>query len=184
MINLDIVIFYFFNNFVGVSNFLDSIFVFVAGSFSYVIIGSLCLIFLFFLDNKPGVFKIARYTWYKIIVISLSGVIAYVIAFIIKTITHVPRPFLALLDVNTLLVHGGYDSFPSGHASVFMALGIATYLLHKKLGFVYIIIALLVGISRIFVGVHFPIDVVVGFILGFMVAFSVVKLSAMYVKKQ
>ncbi len=57
-------------------------------------------------------------------------------------------------------------SFPSGHTQA--AFGVATYesLLYPALAPILLLAALLVGVSRIYLGVHFPLDVLVGGLLG------------------
>jgi undecaprenyl-diphosphatase len=64
-------------------------------------------------------------------------------------------------------------SFPSGHATFFMALGFGIFFSHKKAGYVFIFFALLIGIARIIAGVHFPVDILSGFILGAIIAYLV-----------
>lgn len=88
----------------------------------------------------------------------------------IKHIMRRPRP-----DVLRLVSESGY-SFPSGHSMVSMALyGIIIYLIYKKVNNKYLkclfisllsLLILLIGLSRIYVGVHYASDVLAGFILG------------------
>jgi undecaprenyl-diphosphatase len=62
-------------------------------------------------------------------------------------------------------------SFPSGHAQA--AFGTATYvsLVYPRLAVPAAVVAVLIGVSRIYLGVHFPIDVLAGALLG--IGFSV-----------
>jgi len=100
---------------------------------------------------------------------------AWVIAHIIKDLVLRLRPFEQLDSMNTLIVHGGLDSFPSGHSTFFVALATAMYFRHRSVGMFFGIGALLIGISRIVVGVHFPVDILFGFILGIGIALGVEK---------
>ena len=75
-------------------------------------------------------------------------------------------------NIVPLFSESGY-AFPSGHATFFMALAFALFFNHKKAGYVFILFALLIGIARIIAGVHFPVDILGGFILGFFIAFFV-----------
>jgi undecaprenyl-diphosphatase len=60
------------------------------------------------------------------------------------------------------------QSFPSGHTLLaFIVLG-ALWHLDRRLGFVWLPCAILVGLSRVYLGVHFPSDVLAGAILGFV----------------
>ena len=85
----------------------------------------------------------------------------------IKDFFKIPRPFeyndmLRRID---LTMSPGY-SFPSAHAqlSSSIAAGITRY--YRKPGIICCILALLIGLSRIYLGVHTPVDVFVGFLLG------------------
>ncbi|MFH8490892.1 phosphatase PAP2 family protein [Streptomyces longisporoflavus] len=70
-----------------------------------------------------------------------------------------------------LLVHGKTDfSFVSDHATLAMALGVGLFVANRKFGLVGIALALLEGFCRVFMGVHYPTDVVGGFALGTAVA--------------
>ena len=103
------------------------------------------------------------------IFVGTSGVLASIMIMSLKYIYQRPRPSI------THLVHAGGYSFPSGHSlGTFMILGaiVLTQRLVKKAAktAVYGITGLLiflVGLSRIYVGVHYPTDVLAGFTLAF-----------------
>ncbi|MFK0200652.1 phosphatase PAP2 family protein [Streptomyces lavendulae] len=59
----------------------------------------------------------------------------------------------------------GY-SFVSGHATLMMALGVGVFLANRRLGLVGIGLALAEGLCRVYLGVHYPTDVIGGFALG------------------
>jgi membrane-associated phospholipid phosphatase len=94
------------------------------------------------------------------------GGFAWVIASIVKVSTRVPRPFEAIPSFDPLFRYGSLDSFPSGHATFFGALAVYTFLLHPRAGAWFLFGAFLIGISRMLAGVHYPVDIVVGFIIG------------------
>ncbi len=102
----------------------------------------------------------------------LSGVAAYILAYVVKFILHTPRPFDALSDVHALIAESGY-AFPSGHATFFMALAATIVFAHKRAGYIFMLFALVIGIARIMAGVHFPIDILGGFVLGAIVSYAV-----------
>ena len=110
--------------------------------------------------------------WIEIVLVFFSGIVAWFLAYILKNVFMTSRPFLALPDVTPLWVESGF-AFPSGHATFFMALGFAIYLTHKKIGYIFISFAILIGLARIIAGVHFPVDILGGFILGIIVAYLV-----------
>jgi undecaprenyl-diphosphatase len=134
---------------------LICIFIYIFGGSFGRKVAVLCLIALFLTD---------------IIVISLKYLVAE------------PRPFLTLPNVNLLLTVNG-NSFPSGHtASSFTAATIIGLKYHLKskgwncwLIYPLIAFAILVGFSRIYIGVHYPYDVIFGAIIGTICAIIVFK---------
>ena len=85
---------------------------------------------------------------------------------VIKEYFQRPRPVFSELDViERVSRHSGY-SFTSNHASNTWALATFITLYYRSLGWVLIPIALLMAFSRIYVGVHYPSDVVVGALWG------------------
>lgn len=89
---------------------------------------------------------------------------------LIKGVIGFPRPFIALREVVTpLFVHGGMDSFPSGHATFFGALTLSSFLVDKKMGYWVLLASILIGIARVISGVHYPIDILSGYLIGLLV---------------
>ena len=103
--------------------------------------------------------------------IALIGVLAMGLADLVvgqffKDIWYKPRPYLALPDVHQLGPDRVSSTFPSGHAANSFAgafvLGKAKFVLgkaNKKFSLVLIILAVLIAISRIYLGMHYPSDV-------------------------
>lgn len=81
-----------------------------------------------------------------------------------------PRPFelgLGLLH----LPHAGSPSFPSSHATAYAALAFSFLLVSShRVGGILLVLAALVGLARVVVGVHYPLDVSVGVVLGGLAA--------------
>jgi len=61
-------------------------------------------------------------------------------------------------------------SFPSKHASFVFALAAASFFIGRRFGLWMLLLALLTGVSRVYVGVHYPGDILGGFILGSLVS--------------
>ena len=108
------------------------------------------------------------------IIISVS--ISWLVTYLLKIGTALPRPFLRFPEeVSELFIYGGTESFPSGHATLFMALGVMMALYHKHFGYVFIIFAILISLARVVSGIHFPIDILVGWLIGGFISYYIYK---------
>lgn len=108
---------------------------------------------------------------------ALSVAIAIVICETISLWYFHPRPFAALPDVLQLVRHEPNASFPSTHATA-LAAGAGPFVWSRaRLGVLLLAGTLLVGFSRVFVGIHYPVDVLVGFALGFGVSYLLGRVS-------
>lgn len=86
--------------------------------------------------------------------------LALVVGQLITTAWPHPRPFMIGLG-HTFLAHKPEASFPSDHATVFFNLGMGMLFGGlRKLGAGLLLAGVLVGWSRVFLGVHFPLDIV------------------------
>lgn len=89
------------------------------------------------------------------------------------------RPCVALHDVRLLVGLGPSYSLPSNHASNSFAVAISLLLLGRNAaGILSLVIAAVVGISRVYVGVHYPFDVAAGALLGGVAALLSIRLYA------
>ncbi|MBD8008226.1 MULTISPECIES: phosphatase PAP2 family protein [Acinetobacter] len=88
---------------------------------------------------------------------------------VLSTVLNTPRPFV--MDVGrTLLEHAPTGSFPSNHMSIFSGIAFAYYFSPQRdLGRILIWTAWLVAWSRVYVGVHFPIDMLGAFLMAITV---------------
>lgn len=86
-----------------------------------------------------------------------------------------PRPFMIGLG-HTFLAHKQEASFPSDHAIVFFTLGLGFLLTSlRKLGSLILLLGVVVGWSRIYLGVHFPFDIAGAFLVAVPSTWLVVK---------
>ena len=103
---------------------------------------------------------------------------------IIKNIVARPRPYRMMEELMILIPEPGEYSFPSGHTSSSFAAGVVLYLmLPKKYGIPAMVLAFLIGISRLYVGVHYPTDVLGGMVMGTLLAVATVKITGVIEKK-
>ncbi len=92
---------------------------------------------------------------------------------ILKNLIARPRPCATYPELVELVKIPHSYSFPSGHTVSAMAVAFTILTQHKKLGIVAFVMALLMGLSRLYVGVHFPTDVYGGIIVGALIALIV-----------
>lgn len=105
----------------------------------------------------------------------LAVAVAWGIAQVIKAVFPTVRPFeLNGLTPLTLLPSSD-GAFPSGHSAAAFALATTIWLHDKKIGWVFVIAALVVGVARVLGHVHYPIDILGGAVLGAVVAFLIEK---------
>jgi len=85
---------------------------------------------------------------------------------------YTPRPFV--MEVGTTLIqHKPTGSFPSNHMTIFSSIAFAYYFsAQREIGKLLLLISWLVAWSRVYVGVHFPIDMFGAFFLALFVNIS------------
>ena len=86
------------------------------------------------------------------------------------------RPYEVFDGVQRLIGKQHDASFPSGHSASSFAAAMCIYLNGpKKYGIPALLLALLIALSRLYVGVHYPGDVIAGAIIGSLMAWLVYK---------
>ncbi|MFJ2400478.1 phosphatase PAP2 family protein [Streptomyces xanthochromogenes] len=105
----------------------------------------------------------------------IAVVLAYVVNDAVKSVFTEPRPCRAL--PHDFLIEkcppvNDY-AFPSNHTTVAAAAAVALFLVDRRLGAIAALAALLMGASRVYVGAHYPHDVLVALVAGGVVAFVV-----------
>lgn len=107
---------------------------------------------------------------------SLTFVFAEIFGKIAGKIHSNHQPFAELSHVNQLIEKAVDNSFPSDHTILFFSFCMTFWLFKGAKGAIWILIALLVGISRIWVGVHYPADILVGAMISIVTAFMVFRI--------
>lgn len=81
-------------------------------------------------------------------------------------LAHEPRPYTVFPRALVLVAHSQDYSFPSDHAVMAGAVAAGVLLTHRRLGPAAAVAAVVMAFARVYVGVHFPLDVIVGLLLG------------------
>ena len=163
---MDIYLFNLINQFALKWFWLDVLVIFLAEYLGYVLLFSL-LLFLAIRFRK----------YFKMVVeIVVSAILArFVIVELIRWIWQRPRPFV-YNNVNLLLTHDA-PAFPSGHAAFFFAFSTIVYFYNKKIGILFFLSSILIVISRVFAGIHWPTDILAGAVVGVFSGWLIHKIS-------
>lgn len=110
----------------------------------------------------------------KAIWIPVAMAVAYLVNSGIKDWVEEARPCRALQDVVTVLPCDGPKdySFPSNHTVIFAAFTGAVFLLKRAWGVLALVATLVMGFSRVYVGAHYPHDVLAGLAVGLLVGLA------------
>ena len=168
MFNPDIYLFHLINNLAGRIPALDTL-----GIFAAVFLLPLLAFLL-----VPMAFTVKRLReehWWELPVKALiAAALGYGLRTVVGVVVARPRPFAALADVQPLIsVEHLANSFPSGHATLAFALAFMVFKKDRDWGLAFLILALLIGLGRVFVGVHYPLDIVGGAMMGWLAAVMV-----------
>jgi undecaprenyl-diphosphatase len=107
----------------------------------------------------------------------ISTIFAIMINLIIQQFFHFQRPEAAISAAGKLLLdHLPDASFPSDHTTAGFAFASSfLFLGYKKIGSMVVIIMLCMSLSRVIAGVHWPIDILAGALLGISSSFFICK---------
>lgn len=153
------------------NHWLDSLGIFFAEYFPYVIV--LCLVFFL-------VWNFKKY-WGMVALALFSGVLSRGITEIIRFFWYKPRPFVEN-HINLLVGHIDSSSFPSGHASFFFGISIVVFLYNKKIGILFFLASFLVSWGRVYGGIHWPYDILGGLLVGIVSGLVAVRVSKVFKK--
>ena len=117
---------------------------------------------LFLSYGFPYIFSILLATWaflgprkfFNFSLIFITSSFTWLCSVLLKNIFQIARPILE----NPIVLETGY-SFPSSHAAVSMAAATVVFYFDKVWGSVFIIASVLIGISRVVLGVHYPLAI-------------------------
>ena len=134
------------------------------------------ILLLFFKKTRPIGFTVLLSLLFDFIMINVT----------LKGVFSRPRPFVVNEAIVTLISKPSpFRSFPSGHSGGSFAAMFALYKwVPKKVGIPALVLAALVALSRLYVGVHYPTDILAGCVIGFMCSVWANHVVRMYLKKR
>jgi len=167
-------LFYQINSLAFRFTWLDTIGIFFAKYLPYL------MILIFFVISLKD-FKRNKLFFTKGVISSFLGII---LTFFIRKIYCLPRP-LTFAQTHILISHSLSCSFPSAHTAFLFALSTSIFFKKKLLGKLFLGASFLVGIARVFCGLHWPYDILGGIIVGVFCGYVVEKLafSKNFIKK-
>ncbi len=137
------------------SGFLDALMVFCAQYIPLILIAFVA--YLWILAKRAGREMAVR--------AALSGGLALVLARIVGLFQYQAIPSVLGLG-RPLILHAANNSFPSDHVSFSFAIAISLLFSRSRLWPQSVLLAVLIAFARVFVGVHFPVDVLAGALVG------------------
>ena len=172
---MNLSLFYFLNHLASSLPWIDSPVIFFGKHLPYILVLFIGVYIFVHHDRRRGT--------YEAVAILFSAVLAWGFVYLFKHFYFEPRPFEVLQDVVLLFPHAADAAFPSGHATFFAALAAAMFLYHKRLGVFLAVCAFLIGVSRVIAGVHWPIDILAGFLIGGFLGWVIASFCSRYLKK-
>jgi len=162
---MDEIVFKFINGFAGKSQWLDFAGIFFADYFGYLLIAGVAYLIFSAGDWRK---KFQNSAFIILSTIISRGIITEIIRFFYNR----PRPFIEFGNL-PLIDQANVPALPSGHAAFYFALVIPVFFINKKFGWYGVAGAALMGVARIFVGVHWPLDIVAGALVALLSVFIV-----------
>lgn len=160
-------VFQFFNHFAGQYNWMDKLMEIFAQDIVWIMLAMMAYLWL---TGKESNQKLVFYSF-------LSASVAIMIAsMLISPLVNHSRPFVDH-EILQLIPHAPDPSFPSDHATFAFSLAFSVVFARRRLGVAMLCLAVLTGISRVYVGVHYPGDILGAIVLSFLISFIVVKLN-------
>lgn len=111
------------------------------------------------------------------LIVPVGAVIAYVVQQLIDNGVNEARPYTIHPDILVLISRTTDPSFPSDHACAAGAIAAGLFFVNRKLGIVATVCAVILAFSRVYSGVHWPMDVIAGLAFGAAIAVAVMLIA-------
>lgn len=97
-------------------------------------------------------------------------VIQIILQIVMKKIFSRERPYIKHEDITNLMLPPDRFSFPSGHTAGAFAMTFVFYYFYPVMFIPFLVLSLMIGISRMYLGLHYPTDVLAGMVVGYVSA--------------
>ncbi len=111
-----------------------------------------------------------------------SAALALLINQLIGKVWHRERPFAAHPSAHVWGSRSHDASFPSDHASAAFGIAFAVFLFDRVAGSIFLIAAFVIGAGRVFIGAHYPADVLAGCLVGLGSALLVARVAQPFIE--
>ena len=167
--NLDLSILYFCNRNL-VNPVFDFLFVIFSNNITFLLLVAVFVILFLF---KSGV-KAKLAIIISLVCIAIVDPSCY---YILKNLFSRLRPCHTLDDLRMIVGCGGLYGFPSNHAANSFAIAMVLSVFYRGYTAVFATLAFLIGFSRIYLGKHYPSDILAGAVWGIVIALLVIYLT-------
>lgn len=153
------------NGWAGHNALLDALMVFCARYLIYVVFAAAAVCFVLLVLKKE---------WRAALYYAGTLIVSFILLQIAARLYVDHRPFVDY-HVHQLVAHASGKSFPSDHTTATAAIGLGLLLFtrFKKTGALIVLAALVIGFARVFVGIHYPIDIAGGLLTALVGALVV-----------
>jgi undecaprenyl-diphosphatase len=111
-----------------------------------------------------------------------AAALAYAVAFVIHHVWARPRPYLSH-HISHPWSNVTDASFPSDHTTVSFAIAATILAFDLPAGVIFLVVATIISVGRLFIGAHYPSDVLAGFVIGLIVAGVVVRFLPRFISR-
>jgi undecaprenyl-diphosphatase len=162
--NLNEKLFLMINNLANKNDLLDKVGVFLGEMGPFIFIGLIIYLYFFKKNKKEAIYA------------TIAVILAILLNHIIEIFYFHPRPFAVGLGT-VLKEHAPDSSFPSDHTTFMLTLSwiFVMFKTTKKAGINMLIFGTILGLCRVFEGVHWPFDILGAFAMGWFASFIIIK---------
>jgi undecaprenyl-diphosphatase len=157
---MDFTAFKWINDFANSHDWFEDVLRFFANDAQFIFVGLLAGLFL-----ARGKWE-SRNARHGVIAAGLAAALGLALAHGITMLWDRPRPYEAHSGVHLFVSPSGDPSFPSDHATAAFAIAVSLLLRSRRVGLLALGMAVVLGLARVAVGAHYPLDVLGGALIG------------------